>query len=68
MSAYIEAKAARLLVERRVVIACGAHGIEAVVRGDHDTYRLFHEASGWRCTCAAQKPCSHALAVARVTS
>jgi hypothetical protein len=66
VSSFTTAKALRLLIGGRAIVACGQRGIEARVRGDHDTYRLFLEPQGWRCTCPSWKRCSHVEAVERV--
>jgi uncharacterized Zn finger protein len=60
-SDYVETKATRLLREGRVLVYCTEeNGIEARVQGDHDSYGLFLEPTGWRCTCPSRKTCSHA--------
>jgi hypothetical protein len=67
LSASIAEKASRLLVEGRVLIACGENGIVAVVRGDHGVYRLVREPDRWRCLCPARGTCAHVVAVGLVT-
>lgn len=67
MSAFVAEKAARLLLEGRVLVACGENGIEAVVAGGHDTYRLVRESGRWRCVCPARGICAHVVAVGIVT-
>jgi hypothetical protein len=63
-----EQKAARLLASTQVTIRCGEDGIEAVVRGDHDSYRLHLGPSGWTCPCPYPRAdCSHVRAVEAVT-
>jgi hypothetical protein len=64
-----EQKAKRLRDSMRVTIGCGDDGLEAVVIGDHDLYRLTVEADGWRCPCPARmRDCAHVLAVKAVTA
>ena len=63
VSAFIAEKATRLLLEGRVLVTCGEHGIEAVVQGDHGVYRLVREPDRWRCLCPARGVCAHVVAV-----
>lgn len=67
MSAAVQAKGERYLLERRVEITCSERGIEAKVEGDTGTWTLYREPHRWRCTCPSWKRCSHLEAVERVT-
>jgi hypothetical protein len=63
-----KSKAERLLIATAVTIRCTEDGIEALVVGDHDQYRLQLGPSGWVCPCPARlRDCSHVRAVEAVT-
>ena len=62
-------KATRLLEEGRVsILRVDRRGVLAVVRGDTAAfYRVEFDGARWSCSCPAVGPCSHAIAVQRVT-
>lgn len=63
-----QAKAARLLTERRVIVV-EAHGryVSGWVRGDTGTYQVVHEAGMWSCPCDCRQICSHVIALQMIT-
>ena len=67
MSALTATKAARYLLAGSVEITCAEGAVEATVRGDTGTWRLFREPDRWRCSCPAWRRCSHLEAVEKVT-
>jgi hypothetical protein len=63
----MEANARRLLVTGSVaVLEASADHVLARVVGDHGAYTVEYD-DCWHCTCPVFGPCSHAIAVARVT-
>jgi hypothetical protein len=62
-------KAARLLADHRLRITRldGEH-VQAVIHGDHGTYRLGHRNGRWTCSCPARIECAHIIALTRVTT
>lgn len=60
----LETKAARLLTSGRVRIrAVSPWHVDAVVRGDHGTYRCGYSRGRWQCECPCLTGCSHVRAL-----
>jgi hypothetical protein len=70
VSVATEAKATRLLAERRVQVKFCTDGIVAAsVLGDHGIYDIrWNRLTGWSCSCPSwHRRCTHVEAVAGVT-
>jgi hypothetical protein len=59
-----QAKAARLLVARRVhILRVDGPDVDAIVEGDTGTYLVGRRRGRFACSCPSPGPCSHGRAV-----
>jgi hypothetical protein len=62
-------KARRYLGEGRLIVVRVAPGeVDAICRGDGETYRVVYRVGAWSCNCPSRGRCAHLLALGLVVS